>query len=100
MAVALLARAGYEPHSFANFWDRIAETKGKTGNAFTIFFGTTAPDSKRLRKILQQAAALPQACRTLQSHSDSDFKAWQNKAINFSFSESHRAALASAAAEV
>ena len=35
VGIYAMARAGYDPQSFASFWDRLAETGGKTGGWFS-----------------------------------------------------------------
>lgn len=57
-----MARAGYQPVRFADFFDRLAQLRGKTGNFFTDFFGTTNPNSKRLRELIAKAQPLPPQC--------------------------------------
>jgi WD40 repeat protein len=74
-----LAAAGYSPQSFAAFFDRLAQTKGKTGSWLSNVLGTTAPDQKRLGLIKKDLADLPAACRDSQPPKDAtaDFLAWQ-----------------------
>ncbi len=62
VAVYAVARAGYRPQAYTEFWDRFTENQGKTGNAFSDFFGATKPESKRLREMLRYAQSLPPAC--------------------------------------
>jgi predicted Zn-dependent protease len=52
--VALYAAtaAGFSPQAFVAFFERYAQTRGKTGNFLSDFFGTTKPNEKRLREIL------------------------------------------------
>ena len=47
-----LVNAGYDPKAAARFWDRVTETKGKTGSWFSDLFGTTRPEQRRLREML------------------------------------------------
>ena len=56
------ASAGYDPQGNANFFDRITENKGDTGNFFSELFGTTKPEAKRLREMLKGLASLPASC--------------------------------------
>ena len=78
-----MMRAGYQPGRFAEFWDRLTETKGKTGNFFTDLFGTTTPESKRLRELINKATALPQGCvAAVPEDSEKHFEAWQKKVIS------------------
>jgi WD40 repeat protein len=79
-----LVRAGYDPQAQASLWDRLTETKGKTGNFFSDLFGTTKPESKRLREMLKSVAQLPASC--VQAHATStpeDFQKWQVAVISF-----------------
>lgn len=39
VALYAMARAGYAPHAFVDFWDRFQQTHGKTGNWLSDFFG-------------------------------------------------------------
>ncbi len=79
-----MAGAGYDPEAFARFFDRFAETKGKTGNAFTDFFGITKPESRRLREMIKTASALPASCiETRRAASIEDFQRWQASVLNY-----------------
>ncbi len=79
-----VARAGYDPESFARFWDRFTETKGKTGSFFSDLFGTTKPESKRLREMLKALATLPASCIERRAASTTDeYKNWQSSVINY-----------------
>ena len=77
LAAFLAARAGYRPEAFADYYDRLAETKGKTGNAFSNFFGSTPPDQKRLRNIRKLIQRLPSACHSPEKVDVSGFSAWR-----------------------
>jgi WD40 repeat protein len=79
-----LVRAGYDPQAQASLWDRLTETKGKTGNFFSDLFGTTKPESKRLREMLKSVAQLPASC--VQAHATSapgEFQKWQAAVVGF-----------------
>ncbi|MEW6128832.1 MAG: M48 family metalloprotease [Acidobacteriota bacterium] len=79
-----LASAGYNPQAFATFWDRFAETKGKTGGFFSNLFGTTKPEEKRLREIMKGLATLPASCIETRSAGKADeFQKWQTAVINY-----------------
>ena len=68
--VYALVAAGYDPNAFAAFFDRLAETNGKTGNWFGDIFGKVKPDQKRLREMIKLSEQLPPACRdAVGSHS-------------------------------
>ena len=73
-----MARAGYDPAAFTSMFDRIAETKGKTGNFFSDIFGRTRPEARRLREMLEAVRALPAACRDgRRAAATEEFVAWQ-----------------------
>lgn len=77
-----MVRAGYRPASISEFFDRLTESKGKTGNFLTDLFGTTNPNSKRLRLLINNAGALPQECITpLPASYSSHFLEWQKAVI-------------------
>lgn len=77
IAVWTMARAGYKPEAFSEFWDRFVETKGKTGSWLGDFFGTTKPEQKRLRMAIKESGHLPEACVAKHSGTEEQFKAWQ-----------------------
>lgn len=77
-----MTRAGYQPLRLADFFDRLVETKGKTGNFLTDFFGTTSPISKRLRELINKAPPLPSQCiSSLPADSHNHFLAWQKAVV-------------------
>jgi hypothetical protein len=79
-----LVEAGYDGTAFGKFFDRLADTKGKTGNWFTDLFGKTSPDQKRLREMVQFTDKLPAACKDGRSSSVSqDFLSWQANVISY-----------------
>jgi predicted Zn-dependent protease len=43
-----MVSAGYDPNAFTGFFDRLVETKGKTGSWFSDIFGKVRPEQKRL----------------------------------------------------
>ena len=59
---ALIA-AGYEPSALFTFFDRLTESKGKTGSWFSDMFGKTTPNQKRLREMTRISEQLPAGCR-------------------------------------
>jgi hypothetical protein len=76
--------AGYDPAAMARFWDRINETKGKTGSWFSDFFGTTRPEQRRLREMMKVADAVLPGCRQPSAANQSeDFKQWQSLVIAY-----------------
>ncbi len=82
LALYAMTRAGYKPSAFADFFDRLAGTKKKTGNFWTDFFGTTSPESKRLRELLRSSGPLPPACIMAASGDAAvHFPKWQQAVI-------------------
>ena len=80
-----LAAAGYNPQALSAFWDRYAETKGKTGGFLSDLFGTTKPESLRLREMLKVLGTLPAQCVAAQAETSAgEFQKWQTAVINFS----------------
>jgi WD40 repeat protein len=80
-----MAAAGYDPQTFAAFWDRFAETKGKTGGFFSDLFGRTNPNARRLREIVKGLQALPAECRAARpAGAAEEFATWQAEAVSFS----------------
>lgn len=85
IGIYAMASAGYDPQAFAAFWDRFAETKGKTGSFLSDLFGKTNPDSRRLREILKGLQALPADCRVPRAVSSADeFQKWQAAVVSYS----------------
>ncbi|HXT64967.1 MAG TPA: M48 family metalloprotease [Pyrinomonadaceae bacterium] len=79
-----LVAAGYDASAMARFWNRITETKGKTGNWFSDLFGTTRPEERRLREMLNVAEAIPASCRQPKTATQSDeFKEWQTRVVSY-----------------
>ena len=84
IAVYAMAAAGYDPNEFSTAWDRLAQTKGKTGNWFSDLFGSTKPGEKRLREIIKAIKNLPAECTDNKSDlSSENFEKWQSSVINF-----------------
>lgn len=87
VALFAVSAAGYSPRAFIDFFDRLAQTHGKTGNFLTDFFGPSRPDQKRLREIHKSFDTIPAACREsllTASAPSQDFKAWQSLVVTFS----------------
>jgi|HubBroStandDraft_4_1064222.scaffolds.fasta_scaffold01158_12 WD40 repeat protein len=64
VAVYALMKAGYVPSAYAEFWNQLAQTKGKSGTVLGEIFHTTRPNEQRLRAILKNTAAIPEGCAT------------------------------------
>lgn len=81
---ALIA-AGYDPAALSRFWDRLAETKGKTGSWLSDLFGSTRPDERRLREMIKTVGALPAECLKTRAAGQSEaFKEWQATVVSYS----------------
>jgi WD40 repeat protein len=79
-----LAASGYDPQSHARLFDRLAETKGKTGNFFSDLFGVTSPESKRLREMIKGVEALPPGCVESRANSQAaDYSRWQSAVVGY-----------------
>lgn len=79
-----LVSAGYDPTAEARFWDRMTESKGKTGGFFSDLFGTTRPEEKRLREMLKAASQLPPECVPKRAaEADEEFKRWQSSVVAY-----------------
>lgn len=76
IALYAIARAGYNPERAIDFFDRLFETKHKTGNFWTDFFGVTNPAAKRLRELMKNERPLAQSC-IFPRPDDSSFTKWQ-----------------------
>lgn len=79
-----VASAGYSPQSFADLFDRLAQTKGKTGGVLSDLFGITKPDEKRLRLMRKSIEDLPAGCRgDVPNPASGNFLKWQTDVIAF-----------------
>jgi len=79
-----LVKAGYDPAALARFWDRMTETKGRTGTFFSDLFGSTRPEERRLREMLKAVASLPPTCISARTAAQSEeFKQWQSSVISY-----------------
>jgi WD40 repeat protein len=79
-----LVAAGYDAGAMARFWDRITETKGKTGSWLSDLFGTTRPEERRLREMLKVVELVPPQCRQPGAAGKSEsFKQWQAQVIAY-----------------
>jgi WD40 repeat protein len=79
-----LASAGYDPQAHARLFDRYTETKGNKGNFFSDLFGTTKPESKRLREIIKGSAAIPASCIDVRKNGSAEvFGQWQTAVVNY-----------------
>ncbi|MBZ5548774.1 MAG: M48 family metalloprotease [Acidobacteriia bacterium] len=84
VALYVMMRAGFNPQSFIDFWDRFNEVHGKTGSWFSDFFGTTKPEQKRLREMLKSFSAMPPGCSSAAPAAHpADFLKWQTEVIGY-----------------
>jgi WD40 repeat protein len=84
LGLYLASTSGYDPRALTQFWDRFAETRGKTGGFFSDLFGTTKPDEKRLRELERGIASIPGPCGdTPSAPAPADFAAWRTAVLNY-----------------
>lgn len=85
VALYAAAAAGFSPQGLVDFYERYAQTHGKSGNLLTDFFSLTTPGEKRLREIHKSESSLPASCREKPvSPPSADFLAWQSEVIAYS----------------
>ncbi len=81
-----LTAAGYDATAFFSLFDRLTESKGKTGGLFSDLFGKTTPDHKRLREMSKITGQLPAACREGRGNRTGQqeaFRKWQAEVVFF-----------------
>ncbi len=84
IAMYAVVAAGYSPQAYADFWDRLAETKGKKGGWLSDLFGTTKPESRRLREMVKIVSALPPECTgTRVASSAEEFAKWKTNVVAY-----------------
>jgi WD40 repeat protein len=84
VGLQLVTRAGYVPHAFPDFFDRLAETKGKTGSWLSDLFGGTSPSARRLREMQKQVATVTATCKTATTTVNSaEFQKWQAAVVSY-----------------
>jgi hypothetical protein len=84
LALYALADAGYAPGTFSDFFDRLAQTKGKTGSWISDLFVAPTTNEKRLREIRKSIEGLPAVCRQQASSPPTpEFLAWQTDVIAY-----------------
>ncbi|HEX8286171.1 MAG TPA: M48 family metalloprotease [Pyrinomonadaceae bacterium] len=82
IGIYAMAAAGYDPQAFVSMWNRLTDTKGKTGGWLSDLFGTTRPEARRLREILRGVSALPAQCVAARAAAPPDeFKKWQASVV-------------------
>jgi len=77
VALYAMAKAGYAPASYAEFWDRSFFVEGKTGSGWSDFFHMTKPSQKRLRSLRAMISSLPSGCGAKSPSVPDSFKSWQ-----------------------
>lgn len=78
-----MVAAGYNASAFASFFDRLVETKGKTGNWFSDIFGKPRPEEKRLREMIKAQEQFPAPCReNRQPDASQEFLKWQAEVVS------------------
>jgi WD40 repeat protein len=80
-----MVAAGYDPSAFADFFGRLVESKGKSGNWFSDVFGKTKPEEKRLREMAKASEKLPAQCRENrgQREASQGFLTWQADVVSY-----------------
>lgn len=81
VAVFAMARAGFAPQAFIDWWDRLNATHGNAGSWLTDLLGHTKPEQKRLRELVKWVSAMPGECVHISPSFAAEFKAWQEKVI-------------------
>ena len=83
VAIYAMSRAGYNPQTFSEFFDRFVENHGRTGSFFSDLFGTTTEESRRFRAMLNATAKLPPACIEQGPSRGDQFSSWQQKLLEW-----------------
>ena len=79
-----MVAAGYDPAASYTLFERITETKAKSGGWFSDLFGKAAPEQKRLREMLRVAEQMPAACRERAAARPTEtFLRWQADVVSF-----------------
>jgi len=85
IGIYAMAAAGYDTRAFASFWNRLTDAKGRTGGWLSDLFGTTRPESRRLREILKGLGSLPAQCVAARAAAPpEEFRAWQAAVVSHS----------------
>ncbi|HVO61084.1 MAG TPA: M48 family metalloprotease [Terriglobales bacterium] len=85
VALYAMARAGYAPHAFIDWWDRFQQTQGKIGSWFSDLFNETTPAEHRLREMVKDVSALPAGCADIPPGArTAEFASWQHEVIKYS----------------
>lgn len=84
IGVFSMVAAGYDPQGFSSAWNRLTEIEGKTGNSFTDLLGSTRPEEKRLREILNAIKTIPSECVDKNISASKEFEQWQTYIVTTS----------------
>jgi WD40 repeat protein len=85
VALYAAANAGYAPRAVIDFFDRLAQTHGKTGTFFSNWFGLTNPEEKRLGEMQKAFAGMPASCAAPTTPpASAEFQTWQSEVIGHS----------------
>ena len=85
IGVFAMTAAGYDPNAFTSTFDRLADTKGKTGNWLSDVLGGTTASQKRLKEIIVAVKTIPASCLDKNSSASAkDFEEWQTEVISYS----------------
>ncbi|HYN85153.1 MAG TPA: M48 family metalloprotease [Pyrinomonadaceae bacterium] len=81
-----MSAAGYDPQAAAAVFERATGAKGKSGGWLSNLFGSTSPNTRRLREILKGIQALPVECRTpaRATSAAEEFQKWQAAVVSHS----------------
>ncbi len=94
IGIYAMAAAGYDPQAFVSMWNRLTDVKGKTGGWLSDLFGTTRPESRRLREILKGVSTLPAQCVAARSAATpEEFKRWQAAVVSLATTAKHEESL-------
>lgn len=84
IGVFAMVAAGYDGAAFSSFFDRLTESKGKTGGWFSDLFGNAPPAQKRLREMIRVTSQMPPACREGRAAAQTEnFTKWQADVVSF-----------------
>jgi hypothetical protein len=84
VSVFAVARAGYDPQAVVGFWDRFTERKGRKGSWLSDVFGSTAPETKRLREFARNASQIPASCvEHVAAAPQSEYEKWKDAVLHF-----------------
>jgi hypothetical protein len=84
VAIFSVAKAGYDPQGVVNFWDRMTERGGRKGSWFSDFFGSTAPETKRLREFANSVGRLPSNCtERAEKSSQTEYDKWKQSVLHY-----------------